>query len=110
MVAQGHIPPPDPEAPGAFAMADPGRVRQFVVGAGFAEPEIEEVYFGWTFADQNAYWQFLTETAASTSPILRALPSEAQDTIRKRVHEAAWPFYSGEGYAFPAVCLNATTH
>jgi ubiquinone/menaquinone biosynthesis C-methylase UbiE len=110
LVAQGHIPPPDPEAPGAFAMADAGHVRQFVVGAGFAEPEIEEVYFRWTFADQDAYWQFLTEAAASTSPILRTLPSEAQDTVRKRVHEAARPFYSGEGYAFPAVCLNATTH
>jgi ubiquinone/menaquinone biosynthesis C-methylase UbiE len=110
LVELGHIPPPDPEAPGAFAMADPERVRQLVVGAGFAEPEIEEVYFRWAFADQDAYWHYLTQTSASTSPILRALPSEAQDTIRKRVHQVAWAFYSGEGYAFPAVCLNATTY
>jgi SAM-dependent methyltransferase len=110
LVAQGHIPRPDPEAPGAFAMADPERIRQLVVGAGFAEPEIEEVSFRWPFADQDAYWHFLTQTSASTSPILRSLPSEAQDTIRKRVHEAARPFYSDEGYDFPAVCLNATTH
>jgi hypothetical protein len=26
------------------------------------------------------------------------------------VHEAARPFHSGEGYAFPAVCLNVVTH
>ncbi len=110
LVELGHIPPPDPEAPGAFAMADPERIRQFLVGAGFAEPEIEEVSFRWPFADQDAYWHFLTQTSTSTSPILRALPSEAQDTIRKRVHEAARPFYSDEGYDFPAVCLNATTH
>jgi hypothetical protein len=36
-------------------MADPGRIRELVVGAGFAEPEIEEVSFRWTFADQDDY-------------------------------------------------------
>src|SRR5215213_25543 len=57
LVELGHIPPPDPEAPGAFVMADPGRIRELVVGAGFAEPEIEEVPFRWWFADQEAYWR-----------------------------------------------------
>jgi ubiquinone/menaquinone biosynthesis C-methylase UbiE len=27
LVELGHIPPPDPDAPGAFVMADPGRIR-----------------------------------------------------------------------------------
>ncbi len=110
LVDLGHIPPPDPEAPGAFAMADPGRIRKLVVGAGFAEPEIEEVSFRWPFTDRDAYWHFLTQTSASSAPILRALPPEAQDTIRERVHEAARPFHSGEGYDFPALCLNAAAH
>src|SRR5215217_4096838 len=70
LASQGHIPPPDPEAPSAFAMADPGRIRELVVGAGFAEPEIEEVTFRWPFANQDAYWRYVTETAASTSPVL----------------------------------------
>jgi ubiquinone/menaquinone biosynthesis C-methylase UbiE len=104
--SHGHISPPDPEAPGAFAMADPGRVRELVVGAGFAEPEIEEVSFRWSFADQEAYWRYLTETSASASPILRSLPTTAQEAIWEQVHEAARPFHSGEGYDFPAVCLN----
>jgi SAM-dependent methyltransferase len=110
LVELGHIPPPDPEAPGAFAMADPGRIRRFVVRAGFAEPEIEEVPFRWRFANQDAYWRFLVETAASVSPVLRSLAPEAQEKVREQVHEAARPFHSGEGYDFPAVCLNAVTH
>jgi len=110
LVELGYIPPPDPEAPGAFAMADPGRIRELVVGAGFAEPEIEEVPFRRRFANQDAYWRFLVETAASMSPVLRSLSPEAQDTVRKRVHEATRPFHSGEGYDFPAVCLNAVTY
>jgi SAM-dependent methyltransferase len=107
---QGHIPPPEPEAPGAFAMADPGRTRELVVRAGFAEPEIEEVSFQFAFVDQEAFWRYLTETSASASPVLRSLPTTAQEAIREQVHEAARPFHSGEGYAFPAVCLNVVTH
>jgi SAM-dependent methyltransferase len=110
LVELGHIPPPDPEAPSAFAMADPGRIREFVVGAGFAEPDIEEVSFRLPFADRDAYWRYLVETSASASPILRSLPPEEQYTVREQVHEAARPFRSGEGYDFPAVCLNAVTH
>ena len=110
LVELGHIPPPDPEAPGPFSMADRGRIRELVVGAGFAEPVIEEVPFGRRFANQDAYWRFLIQTSAASSPVLRALSPEARDTVRERLHEAARPFYSGEGYDFPAVCLNAVTH
>ena len=110
LVELGHIPPPDPKAPGPFSMADAARIRELVVGAGFAEPEIEEVSFNWRFVNQDAYWRFLIETSASASPVLRSLPPAAQDTVRERVHEAARPFHSGEGYDFPAVCLNAVTH
>src|SRR5919107_3938982 len=108
--SQGHIPPPDPEAPSAFAMANPGYIRELVVGAGFDEPEIEEVTFRWPFADRDAYWRYVTETSASSSPILRSLPPEEQAKVREHVHEVARQFQSGEGYDFPAVCLNAVTH
>ena len=106
----GHVPPPDPEAPGPFFMADTGRIQELVMGAGFAEPVIEEISFRWRFDNQDAYWRFLIETSATTSPMLRSLPPEAQDTVRERVHEAARPFHSGEGYDFPGVCLNAVTY
>ena len=108
--SQGHIPPPDPRAPSAFAMAEPGRIRELVAVAGFAEPEIEEVSFRWPFADQDAYWRYVTETSASTSPVLRALAPEEQKAVREQVHEAARPYRSDEGYDFPATCLNVVTY
>ena len=110
LVELGHAPPPDPEAPSAFAMADPGHIRELVVAADFAEPEIEEVSFRLPFTDRDAYWRYLTDTSASASPVLRALSPEAQNELRAQVHEAARPYRSGEGYDFPAVCLNAVTH
>jgi len=109
LVGQGYIPPPDPEAPGIFAMADPERIRKLVVGAGFAEPEIEEISLGWPFADQDDYWQFLTEVAGAIASFLQTLPPEVQAQVREQVHEAAEPFRSGEGYVLPAVCLNVMT-
>jgi SAM-dependent methyltransferase len=108
--SQGHIPSLDPKAPGAFAMADPGRIRELVVGAGFAEPEVEEVPFRLSFADQEAYWRYLTQTSASASPVLRSLPTAAQEVLREQVHKAALPYRSREGYDFPAVCLNVVTY
>ena len=38
MVERGQLPPPEPGAPGIFAMGDPGRISELVTGAGFAEP------------------------------------------------------------------------
>ena len=107
--SQGHIRPPDPEAPSAFAMADPGYFRELVVGAGFAEPDIEEVAFRWPFAEKDAYWRYVTDTSSSSSPILRALSPEVQNTVREQVQEAARPYRAGGGYDFPAACLNAVT-
>src|SRR5215212_10287652 len=94
LVEFSHTPPPDPQEPSAFFLADPERIRKLVEGAGFAEPEIEEVSFRWRFATRDTYWRYLTETAASASRILRTLSPEAQNTVRERVHEAARPFYS----------------
>lgn len=67
LVAQGHVPPPSPEAPGIFAMADPARIRRLVTAEGFEEPEIEEKAFRWHFVDQDAYWRFLTDIAGGRS-------------------------------------------
>jgi hypothetical protein len=49
-------------------MADAGRIP----GAGherrLAEPDLEEVSFNWAFADQDAYWRFLTARWPEPSP------------------------------------------
>ena len=56
LVERGHMPPPEPGAPGVFSMGDPGRIRELVTGAGFAEPEIEEIAFAFRYADADDAW------------------------------------------------------
>lgn len=110
LVERGHLPPPDPTAPGIFALADPDRVREVVVGAEFAPPRIEAVEFAFHFPDLEAYWSFLTETAGAISPVLQRLTPEEQRAVRDEVQEALARFADGEGYALPARCLNIATH
>jgi SAM-dependent methyltransferase len=53
------LPAPPPQAPGPFALADPGRVRQLLAGAGFAHIEIDPIqapmWFGAGADDAHAF-------------------------------------------------------
>ena len=43
LAAGRNLPAPPPQAPGPFALADPGRVRQLLTGAGFTSIEIDPI-------------------------------------------------------------------
>ena len=109
LVARGDLAPPDPTAPGIFALADPDRLRAFVTGAGFTTPEIEEVSTRRRFADFDAYWRYLIEQAGAISPVLRGLSSEEQTAVQVQLREAAAPFAVEGAYDIPGLCLNAVT-
>jgi ubiquinone/menaquinone biosynthesis C-methylase UbiE len=109
LVSRGLMAPPDPTAPGIFALANPDRVRALVTSAGFAEPEIEDVPTHRAFADFDAYWRYLNELAGAISPILRGLSPDQQEVVQEQVRIAAAPFATGRGYDFPGLCLNALT-
>jgi ubiquinone/menaquinone biosynthesis C-methylase UbiE len=109
LVVRGLMTPPDPNAPGIFALADPNRVRDLVTGAGFAEPELEAVPTHRRFADFEDYWRYLTELAGAISPVLRGLSPDERAAVRAHLRQAAAPFAVDGGYDLPGLCLNAVT-
>lgn len=109
LVAERHAPPPVPGAPGIFALSDVPRIRELVTGAGFDPPDVAEMPLTWRFPTPDAYWWFLTEMAGAISPILQGLAPEAQAKVRAHMADVAQPFRAGDGYAFPALCLNVGT-
>jgi SAM-dependent methyltransferase len=103
LVQRGHIPPPDPSAPGIFALGMPERVRELVTGAGFGEPEIEEIAFDFHYADADDVWDALVRLAGPMARVIKALPEDEQRATREAIVENVASYRNDDGsYTMPA--------
>ncbi|HSJ18859.1 MAG TPA: methyltransferase domain-containing protein [Solirubrobacterales bacterium] len=91
LVERGHMPPPEPEAPGIFGMADPERIRALVTGAGFADPEIEQVDMAWPYADADEHWSLTRRLAGPLADAVDQLDEEERETVRADVRSRIEP-------------------
>jgi len=91
MVERGHMPPPDPDAPGIFALADPERIRGLVTGAGFAEPVIEQLEFPWPYADVDEHWSLTRKLAGPLSIAIDRLDEDEREAVRGEVRSRIEP-------------------
>ena len=87
MVGRGHLPPPDPGNPGIFALADVDRARELVTGAGFGEPEIEQVEVIWDYGTADEHWRMTMELAGPLAEAIRNLPEDERESVRTAVAE-----------------------
>jgi hypothetical protein len=55
---------------GMLALADRDRPRRLIAGAGFSDPQVEDVAFMWRFANADEYWAFLTDAAGAIAMVL----------------------------------------
>jgi SAM-dependent methyltransferase len=108
LVGQGHMPPPEPGAPGIFAMGTEERIRELVGQAGFGEPVIEDVPFGWEYESFDDYWSMTMELAGPLARVISGLSEADQETVRAGVSEQLGAFASNGGYAVPALTRNVT--
>jgi ubiquinone/menaquinone biosynthesis C-methylase UbiE len=103
LVQRGHMPPPEPGAPGIFAMGDPERIRDLVTGAGFGEPELEEVRFEFRYADFDALWEAIVRIAGPLARAINALPDDEREATREAIRQSVAPFRTEDGsYRAPA--------
>jgi SAM-dependent methyltransferase len=91
LVERGHIPPPEPEAPGIFAMGDTQRIRELVTGAGFAEPEIEQVEIAWPYADADAHWSLTRKLAGPLADAIDELGEDEREAVRADIRSRIEP-------------------
>jgi ubiquinone/menaquinone biosynthesis C-methylase UbiE len=106
VVAQGAMPPPDPDAPGMFRLADPERIRAFVRAAGFDTVEIEDVPVAFAYESLDDYWKTTLELGAGIANAVGPLPEEEREQIRAAVERAAEPYRTVDGYEFPGLSRN----
>ncbi len=103
---RGHVPASAAGAPGILALADGDRLRRLIVGAGFSEPQIEEVRFNWRFGDADQYWKFLTGAAGAIAMVVEQL-EEDEARVRQEIAQRVGSL-DGAGIEFPAVSLIAS--
>jgi hypothetical protein len=74
-------------APGIFALADPDRIRELVTGAGFAEPQVEQVAVKWSYDTPEMHWEKTIKLAAPIAEAVNSVPEDEREAIRATVAE-----------------------
>ncbi len=107
LVERGHMPPPEPEAPGVFSMASEERTRALLDGAGFRSVRTEQVPVRFAFRVLDDYEQWVIDVAGPFAMVVRGLPEDEREVLRARLREAFIPFATDAGYELPGVALCA---
>jgi ubiquinone/menaquinone biosynthesis C-methylase UbiE len=107
LVERGHMPPPDPGAPSPFAMASEAQTRALLEGAGFTAVRTQEIPVRFTFRDIDDYTTYSTDTGGPAALVLRGLPEDERDDLKRRLGAGFAPFIEDGGYALPGVALSA---
>jgi SAM-dependent methyltransferase len=97
-------PPADPHAPGPFAFADAGRLKEILEKAGFANIRIEKLD---TTSNLGATLEQAAESALTVGPLSRAatgLPEATRDKIRDAVKDGLKSHQSPVGVTPAAAC------
>lgn len=97
LVERGHLPPPEPGAPGMFSLADPNRIRELVTNAGFGEPEIEQVEVLWPYRDADDHWTLTMRLAGPMAAVIDSLEEDERTEIRTEVSSKIGPLISDGG-------------
>jgi ubiquinone/menaquinone biosynthesis C-methylase UbiE len=110
LMQRGHLPFPDPGSPGIFAMGDPERIRELVVGAGFAEPDLEALEFEFRYADFDDCWDAIVRIAGPLARIINALPEDERLATRAAIMESMEPYRNpDDSYNAPAATWGVST-
>jgi hypothetical protein len=107
LVQRGHMPAPEPGAPGIFALGVADRVVELVTAAGFGEPRLEELSFEWRYAADDL-WDTLTRIAGPLAVVINGLPDEEQRATRAAIEEGLGQYRSDGEFVVPAACWGVT--
>jgi hypothetical protein len=97
------MPPPEPGAPGIFAMGEADRVVELVTGAGFGEPELEELTFDWRYSGDDL-WDTLNRLAGPLAAVIKKLPDDEQQDVRAAIEGNLEEFRRDGELVVPAAC------
>ena len=107
LVERGHMPPPEPGAPGVFSMADEERTRGLLRRTGFPEIRTEEVAVQFRFRDVDDYVDWAMDMAGPIAMVIRGLSRDEREAVKPQLKEGFEVFSGETGYEMPGVALCA---
>jgi ubiquinone/menaquinone biosynthesis C-methylase UbiE len=106
-VLDRHVdrPAPDPDAPGAFRHAPPGKLAAILREAGAAGVRETTFRFNLELPSFDRYFEFRTTTSDTLLEKLRRMPDAEREQFKSEVEEGAQPYLTSEGIRFPVETL-----
>ena len=94
------IPPPDPDAPGSFRLAQDGTCKSVLTEAGFKNTEELDLFGKVTFPSAEGYWNFISEMQTPVRNALAEKDETYREEMRTFVMNEAKPFIKNEKVEF----------
>jgi ubiquinone/menaquinone biosynthesis C-methylase UbiE len=106
-VLDRHVdrPAPDPDAPGAFRHASPGKLASMLREAGAADVRETTISFNIDLPSFDRYFEIRTSTSDTLREKLRVMPDAEREQFKNEVEQGAQPYLTSEGIRFPAETL-----
>jgi len=97
LVKLGHVEPPDPTAPGMFALADADRLRQLFGDAGFTDVIVESVDIQPQYDSVQAYIDETRDLSGPFREVLDRLSADDAAAAAAAIEAEAAPFTGSDG-------------
>lgn len=97
LVELGHTAPPDPNAPGMFALAAAGALAELLEGGGFVDVLVEAVDVPRESATLDQYLEEQLDLSGIFLGIFRELDEPEQLKVKRRIGELASEFTAADG-------------
>ena len=98
--------PPDPLAPGIFAMASEERTRELLEAAELRPTRVEHVEMDWHFDSPDDHWRYVMDLAGALAMVIRSMPEREQAAVRRLTEERLEGVAKPPGHRLAGLCLN----
>lgn len=97
LTEEGYASPPAPNAPGMFALAEPGKLKEMLEDAGFAEVLVEPVELHRLYDTFDEFWAESVDLSRMLVEALEPLSEDQRATVKAKVESFAQQFRDGDG-------------
>jgi SAM-dependent methyltransferase len=106
LLEQGHMEPPDPDAPGPARLADPAQLVELAASAGFTEPEVDRIPVEVRAPSFDDYFAVQADLSIGLRDALARVDERSKSALREGVRERVAPFTTEGGEVrIPGVAL-----